>query len=190
VELGAPNNRAPAVNSHKYSKIGAKMTAHSHLTLAGLATAALLAACGCRHQASDPGSRRAIESAVSNYVSASNHGDSEALTALYADDAVLLPPDHEPIEGREAIGEFWSQGTDSGLEVTTLRLEVDGDLGYLVGQYQLPATDGEPADSGKYVMCLKRQSDGSWKLTADIWNSSAEADAPTDEDRGPAHSIT
>jgi uncharacterized protein (TIGR02246 family) len=167
------------------------MTAHSHVRLAVLSAATLVASCGGGQQhASDPGSREAIQSAVTRYVSASNTGDSEALTELYAEDAVLMPPDHEAIEGREAIGEFWSQGTDSGLEVTTLRLEVDGNLGYLVGQYHLPATEGEPADSGKYVMCLKRQNDGSWKLTADIWNSSAEADTPTDEQRGPAHSIS
>jgi uncharacterized protein (TIGR02246 family) len=166
------------------------MTAHSPVGLAALAAAGLLAGCGEHPPAGDPGSRKAIESAVTRYVAASNRGDAEALTNLYADDAVLLPPDHEAIEGREAIGEFWSQGTDSGLEVTTLRLEVEGDLGYLIGQYHLPATEGEPADSGKYVMCLKRQIDGSWKLTADIWNSSAEADTPTDDETGPAHSIT
>ena len=86
---------------------------------------------------------------------------------------MLLPPDHEPIQGREAIGAFWRQGTDPGLEVRTLRMEVDGNVGYLVGSYHLPATEEEPADSGKYVMCLRRQADGSWKLTADIWNSSS-----------------
>jgi ketosteroid isomerase-like protein len=93
---------------------------------------------------------------------------------MYADDAVLLPPDHEPVRGRAAIGDFWRQGTDEGLEVTTLTVEVDGNLGYLVGRYHLPATDEEPADSGKYVMCLRRQRDGSWKLTADIWNRSGD----------------
>jgi uncharacterized protein (TIGR02246 family) len=121
-------------------------------------------------------------------VAASNQGDAEALVALYADDAMLLPPDHEPIQGREAIGAFWRQGTDTGLEVTTLAVEVDGDLGYLVGRYHLPPTDEEPADSGQYVMCLRRQRDGSWKLTADIWNRSADGDE--DDGSSPAPSIT
>jgi uncharacterized protein (TIGR02246 family) len=166
------------------------MTAHSPVGLAALMATGLLVGCGGRPPAGDPGSRKAIESAVTRYVAASNRGDAKALTDLYADDAVLLPPDHEPIEGREAIGEFWSQGTDAGLEVTTLRLEVEGDLGYLIGRYTLPATEEEPADSGKYVMCLRRQTDGSWKLTADIWNSSAEPDSPADDERGPAHSVS
>jgi uncharacterized protein (TIGR02246 family) len=145
--------------------------------------AAALVLGGCREAASAPraADRQAIEAAVSRYVAASNQGDAEALTELYAEDAVLLPPDHLPIHGRQAIGEFWRQGTDSGLAVRTLRVEVDGSIGYLVGQYSLPQTEEEPADSGKYVMCLRRQGDGSWKLTADIWNSSA-AEEPQDEE--------
>jgi len=114
-------------------------------------------------------------------VDASNQGDVETLTSLYADDAVLLPPDHAPIEGRKAIEEFWRQGTDQGLRVTTLRLEVAGDVGYLIGRYNLPATAKEQADSGKYVMCLKRQRDGAWKLTADIWNSSSNEDEDSED---------
>jgi uncharacterized protein (TIGR02246 family) len=156
----------------------------------GLALASL-AACTRVPAESDPGARRGIEAAVAQYVTATNQGDSEALTALYAEDAVLLPPDHEPIQGREAIGAFWRQGTDEGLEVRTLRIEVDGNVGYLVGSYHLPATEEEPADSGKYVMCLRRQPDGAWKLTADIWNSSSSGDDdPAPRERGPAPSIS
>ena len=134
--------------------------------------------------------RQGIEAAISRYVAASNRGDADALTQLYAEDAVLLPPAHEPIEGREAIGAFWHQGTDQGLEVTTLKVEVNGDLGYLVGRYHLPATDEEPADSGKYVMCLKRQLDGSWKLTADIWNSSGDSTDDANDEPRPRSSVS
>jgi uncharacterized protein (TIGR02246 family) len=153
-----------------------------------LLAAGLLAGCAPHPRPSDPGAREAIEAAVRRYVAASNAGDADALANLYADDAVLLPPDHEPVRGREAIGAYWSHGTDEGLEVTTLSVEVEGGLGYLVGRYRLPATDEEPADSGKYVMCLKRQRDGSWKLTADIWNQNGDDEAGED-DSAPAPSI-
>ena len=155
------------------------------LRTGGIALMAVLAACRGR-AVPDPAARQAIEAAVTRYVAASNRGDADALMELYAEDAVLLPPDHEPIEGREAIGKFWRQGTDQGLEITTLRVDTDGKLGYLVGRYRLPATDEEPADSGKYVMCLARQNDGSWKLTADIWNSSnADDDDSIPDVRAP-----
>jgi uncharacterized protein (TIGR02246 family) len=175
----------------KSSKISARMTGprptgRAILLAAGILAVAGAAGCAGHARVEEPGSRQAIEAAVRRYVTASNEGDAEALAALYADDAVLLPPDHEPIQGREAIGAFWRQGTDEGLQVTTLTVEVEGDLGYLVGRYNLPATDEEPADSGKYVMCLRRQRDGSWKLTADIWNRSGDGDEDDDTEPSPA----
>ena len=174
--------------NRKYSKISARMTGGGRTT--GVwALLALLAGCGGPPPPADPAARQAIESAMRRYVDASNKGDAATLASLYADDAMLLPPDHEPIRGREAIGAFWRQGTDEGLAVTNLAVEVDGNLGYLVGRYHLPATDEEPADSGKYVMCLKRQRDGSWKLTADIWNQSSDGD-DADDDGSPSASIT
>lgn len=171
----------------KDSKISARMTGGVSLPTLVLLLA-LLPGCASR-SAADPAGRLAIESAIRRYVEASNKGDVATLASLYAEDAMLLPPDHEPIQGREAIRAFWRQGTDEGLEVTNLAVEVDGNLGYLVGQYHLPATDEEPADSGKYVMCLKRQRDGSWKVTADIWNQSGDADEG-DDDSSPPQSIT
>lgn len=157
------------------------MTASLPSALILTAFATTLTACSQSAATHQPSARQAIQAAVGRYVTASNQGDVEALTSLYAEDALLLPPDHAPVEGRKAIEEFWRQGTDQGLRVTTLRLEVAGDVGYLIGRYNLPATAKEEADSGKYVMCLKRQRDGSWKLTADIWNSSTNGEEDSDE---------
>ena len=173
----------------KDSKFSARMTGWRGAGWMLMLGAGLLAGCAGRPQQASGGSRRAIQAAVDRYVAASNRGDAAALADLYADDAMLLPPDHQPIRGRRAIGEFWRQGTDEGLRVTTLTVEVDGDLGYLVGRYNLPPTEEDPADSGKYVMCLKRQRDGSWKLTADIWNRSGD-DEDEDGHSGREPSIT
>jgi uncharacterized protein (TIGR02246 family) len=161
--------------------------------LAALALLTALAACGAgprdrglsrgRSRSDARADARAIEAAVTRYVAASNQGDIDALAALYAEDAVLLPPEHAPVQGRKAIADFWRQGTDHGLTIHTIRVDVQNDLGYLIGQYTLPATGQESADSGKYVLCLRRQRDGSWKVTADIWNSSV-TDDPDDSDKG------
>jgi uncharacterized protein (TIGR02246 family) len=174
----------------KDSKIDAKMTCRPAFALLLTHVGFLATGCGGTKLTLARNDRQGIEAAVSRYVAASNRGDADALTQLYAEDAVLLPPAHEPIEGRDAIGVFWHQGTDQGLQVTTLKVEVNGDLGYLVGQYHLPATVEEPADSGKYVMCLKRQIDGSWKLTADIWNSSGDSTDEAEEESQPKSSIS
>jgi uncharacterized protein (TIGR02246 family) len=169
----------------EYSKISARMTAGTATAAVWAIALAVLGGCSRPAAVRETGARGAIETAMRRYVEASNQGDAEALASLYADDAVLLPPDHEPVRGRAAIGDFWRQGTDEGLEVTTVTVEVDGNLGYLVGRYHLPATDEEPADSGKYVMCLKRQRDGTWKLTADIWNRSGEEQGAEEAREGP-----
>ncbi len=166
------------------------MTVPRGFTLLLTGWVALLTGCGTSPGESPTADRRAVEATVNRYVEATNKGDADALAQLYDDHAVLLPPDHQPIEGRAAIGEFWRQGTDEGLEVTTLRLDVNGGLGYVVGQYTLPETDEEPADSGKTVMCLKRQLDGSWKVTADIWNSSVGDEDDDEDDTSPAPSIS
>ncbi|HKU61556.1 MAG TPA: SgcJ/EcaC family oxidoreductase [Gemmatimonadales bacterium] len=166
------------------------MTVPRGFTLFLAASAGLLPGCSASSDESPTADRKAVEATVNRYVEATNKGDAQALAQLYEDDAVLLPPDHQPVEGRAAIGEFWRQGTDEGLEVTTLRLDVEGGLGYLVGQYTLPETDEEPADSGKTVMCLRRQPDGSWKVTADIWNSSVGDEDDDEDDTNPAPSIS
>jgi uncharacterized protein (TIGR02246 family) len=178
------------VDVSKSSKIDAKMTAIPALRTLLALLPALLAGCGSGSGDLDSASRGAVEATVDRYVAASNEGDAEALTELYADDAVLLPPDHEPIHGREAIGDFWREGTDTGLEVSTLRLEVDGSVAYLVGRYRLPPTEEEEADSGQYVLCLKRQRNGAWKLTADIWNGSGESDERRAEPSEPQPAIS
>jgi len=166
------------------------MTAPRGFTLLLAGWAGFLTGCAPAPSQSITDDRRAVEATVNRYVEATNSGDAEALAQLYEDDAVLLPPDHQPVEGRAAIGEFWRQGTDEGLEVTTLRLDVDGGIGYLVAQYTLPETDEEPADSGKTVMCLKRQRDGSWKVTADIWNSSVGDEDDDQDDATPPPSVS
>ena len=166
------------------------MTVPRGFTLFLAGWAGFLTGCAPPPSQSITDDRRAVEATVNRYVEATNSGDAEALAQLYEDDAVLLPPDHQPVEGRAAIGEFWRQGTDEGLEVTTLRLDVDGGIGYLVAQYTLPETDEEPADSGKTVMCLKRQRDGSWKVTADIWNSSVGDEDDDEDDTTPPPSVS
>jgi uncharacterized protein (TIGR02246 family) len=173
----------------KDSKISARMTGKVSFRAGFWVLLGLLVACAGGAPNTDPAGRQEVESAIRRYVEASNRGDVATLASLYAEDAMLLPPDHEPIQGRQAIRAFWQQGTDEGLEVTNLAVEVNGNLGYLVGQYHLPATNEEPADSGKYVMCLKREQDGSWKVTADIWNQSGDAD-DDDEGSSPPQSIT
>jgi len=59
-----------------------------------------------------------------------------------------------------------------------------GELAYLSGTYELTLNDasGKPVkDRGKYVEVWKKQADGTWKATVDIWNSDLPAPAPPEK---------
>ena len=76
----------------EYSNLGARAAGMGLIAL----LAGSLAAChGARNQA------------TSRYVEASRGGDAHALAALYEEHALLLPPDDEPVEGRDAIEAYW-----------------------------------------------------------------------------------
>ena len=156
----------------KYSNLGAR--------LAGALAIGVLAACH-RGPGEAADTRRAIAANTARYLEASRTGDAHALAQLYDEHAVLLPPDGEPIEGRDSIEAYWKQGLESGFELHTTRMEASGSVAYSIGRWSLPATDEEAADSGKLVLCWKRVGQ-SWMLIADIWNSSVPSDSAAEEE--------
>jgi ketosteroid isomerase-like protein len=93
----------------------------------------------------------------------------------YAEDAIILPPNAEAIRGREQIASFF--GTFPPIsDMRFEQIDVGGarDVAYVYGTYSMVMTPegGEPEqDSGKYIEVWKRQADGSWKVTLDIFNS-------------------
>ena len=121
--------------------------------------------------------RTAIEAANAKFSEAFARGDAKALAAMYTADAIAFPPDSEMIRGNEAIGNFWKTTRDSGVQsatLTTVDVGRSGDVAYEVGKVSLsiqPAGKEPTTAAAKYLVVWKRQSDGSWKLHRDIWNS-------------------
>lgn len=118
----------------------------------------------------------AVKEGLDAWEAAFNAGDGKALADLYTEDAVLLPPGAERIEGRAKIAEFWQGAMDAGLQDPSLEaVEVVefGEHAYEVGALSIsaPGADGEPAPvSGKYMVIWQRGDDGTWRLHRDIWN--------------------
>jgi uncharacterized protein (TIGR02246 family) len=115
----------------------------------------------------------------SRFQAAYNAGDAAAVAALFADDAVSMP-DHEPaLEGKAAIEkrmqEVFAQYSPS-ISITPGETEVHGDVAHEHGTYTIELTPkaGGTAmkDNGKYLVILKREADGTWKIHHDIDNSS------------------
>jgi len=114
-----------------------------------------------------------IEDANKAFMETRKSGDSEAMSMLYTSDAKLLPANSTPIDGREAIKEYWSksmaQGVSSELVLKTVSAEGYGEMAIEEGRYVVNVGDQE-VDKGKYIVTWKKE-DGQWKLHQDIWNS-------------------
>jgi ketosteroid isomerase-like protein len=90
-----------------------------------------------------------------------------------ADVAVLVPPGHEFVSGRNNIIEFWRQDLETAITVQlqTTRIELQGDLAVEVGTYlfQVDTPNGPQPQPGKYSVTFRKQSDGKWKAVIDMW---------------------
>jgi uncharacterized protein (TIGR02246 family) len=109
---------------------------------------------------------------------AAARGDAREMASVYTEDARLLPPNTEPVDGREAIESFWRAGLEMGIRgvaLATVRLEQSGDLAYEVGRYvlRIEETETSVTDVGKYVAVHRRQRDRPWRKSVEIFNWNA-----------------
>ena len=122
----------------------------------------------------------AIRSLGDGYAQAVLAADADAIAALYATDAIEMPPHLPATQGRDAIRTRYEAIFGPPMQFTAFTItpiEIDGidGLAFDRGTWSMTATaEGMPepiVDTGKYVMVLRRQEDGSWLWTAGIWNS-------------------
>ncbi len=115
-----------------------------------------------------------IRAANERFVAANNAGDAAAVAAMYTDDAILYPPNGEPLAGGpEEIATFFQGAFDAGIErviLETIEAVGMGDAAVEVGRLTLLSADGATIDRGSY-MVLWKKTDAGWKLHRDIWNS-------------------
>jgi len=104
-----------------------------------------------------------------------NRGDLEKVVALYAPDAVYLPPHHEALRGRDAIRAYLQSPRSHGvsdLAFDVTYIKQSGEVAWDVGTYRMsvPASDSRREDRGKYLTVWKRAG-AKWLITADAWSS-------------------
>jgi ketosteroid isomerase-like protein len=108
-----------------------------------------------------------------------NAGNVNDWIELWDANGVQLPPGAPAFEGKSAIIDSIS-GAYAVVDFTEFKIvneevEVDGNLGFARGNYSYVGIPTDGSDSmlfeGKYLTIFKRQSDGTWKIYRDCFNS-------------------
>ncbi|MGD2146356.1 MAG: SgcJ/EcaC family oxidoreductase [Anaerolineae bacterium] len=127
-------------------------------------------------------SLRCIEELHKRDMAASKARDTATLLSLCTDDCVMLPPGEDPIVGRDAIRASLEQDTvqEQDYRITEYvhkfeEVKVLGGWAYEWGIFSAaaePVRGGrEIRSSGKILRILRRQPDGTWKVSRSIWNN-------------------
>lgn len=139
--------------------------------------AGLVAFAGFAHAAG--ADEAAIRAQTTTWIKAFNAGDAKMAAALYAEDAILLPPGAPGVKGRAAIEAFIakeSAGARAGGAVFNTDPKTDvgvsGAMGWESGTYTV-TVKGAVVEAGKFLS-VSRKKGGKWLYVRDTWN----ADAP------------
>jgi ketosteroid isomerase-like protein len=148
---------------------------------AGCCLLLALAACsGAKQQAAEAARLLDADHALAR--ASMEQGSAAAFDAVISDDAVLLPANADPVQGREPIRTRLKGLGAEVLDWIPRRAEVSRslDLGWTWGEWQLydSATTKHLLAQGKYLRTWKRGGDGRWRLVADIGNQPPEAPPP------------
>ena len=141
-----------------------------------LLLAAIAAACAQSGSAPLPASDvEAIRAASKAYTQAASEKAWSNWATFFTEDAIFLPPNTTAKNGRAEI-EAWARGFPPirDLRIEPIEIGGRGDLAYVRGRYSFVMTisnQPEQPDSGKYIEIWRKQSDGSWKLFRDTFNS-------------------
>ena len=108
--------------------------------------------------------------------------DLDKTVSFYADGAVVLPPNQAAVMTKDGIRNLWKGFLDSLTDISwkTTRVEMakSGDMGYSIGTYEMTLKDGTK-DKGKYCEVWRKQADGKWKVSADMFSSDLPAPGAT-----------
>jgi len=128
-----------------------------------------------------------IDRTRDEYAASWKAGDTARISGLYTDDAIVMYPDQPPVVGRAAISEyfkgFFTEFEALDFQLASSEIVVAGDFAYDRGTYRWkakPKKGGPPVDDdGKYLVILRRESDGRWRVARDMDNSDRPATQAT-----------
>jgi uncharacterized protein (TIGR02246 family) len=138
----------------------------------------------------------AIRAQTTDFMKAYNGGDAKAVTALYTEDALVLPPGSAGVKGRAAILAFFTKDiadTKAGGATLVIDTKTDvgvaGNTGWESGTFKV-VVKGQTVDTGKFLSVSHKQN-GKWLYYRDTWNMDsapppAASPAPASASAAPA----
>lgn len=132
----------------------------------------LVFATGCTPAVDADKERSALLATDSQWLQSAK--DADKFASFYAADASFYPAGSPVVKGQAAIRDAYKELASApgfGLEwtVTDSKIGAAGDIAYLTGAYKLELAGG--GEKGKYVTVWRKQVDGAWKVTNDIFNA-------------------
>jgi len=132
-------------------------------------------------QAREQEDREGIEKLRQKEIQASIAYDIDAVSNLWTDDIVVIPPKHAPIQGRAAYKQYLLEGKDEMAKYDIESYDEQWDEVRVVGDYAWqwgvissrlkPVSSNEELQLSYSTMrILKREEDGSWRVHRTIWN--------------------
>ena len=124
---------------------------------------------------------QAAPSFIARFVDAFNRNDEDLCDEFYTEDALVLLAARRPLQGREEIKAAMKHYAGAKLtRLDPIVVSGNGDLGYYAARYEFEAPSGSGSsakETGKSLVVLKRQADGSWKVAVDaaIMDAGAES---------------
>jgi uncharacterized protein (TIGR02246 family) len=116
-----------------------------------------------------------IRGLTQDFCTAFNTGNYDHVAAMFAPDAIFMPPHSEPSQGTKAIERVLREYGESGyqsLRLETTRVDYSGDMAVEVGRYTVVIERGNDAtvgDHGIFMRAWRRL--GAWLILAESWNS-------------------
>ncbi len=122
--------------------------------------------------------KASIRAVTEEFLNAHRARDWSRVAGIFTEDAVLMPPGAGIIGGRPAIQKWFEeneQKTSVDLEIT--EIDVRGDLAYVRGTSTVTVVS-EGAElvtfAGKYLDIRRKQPDGSWLVSVDMFSPDIE----------------
>ena len=118
-----------------------------------------------------------IRAGTESWVKSFNGGNAGAVAALYADDAVLMPPNAPPARGSAAIKDAIAKeiaGAKKGGVTFVIgtgdEVNVVGDMAWHSGGYFVMDKANKPVEAGKFLEVWEKKG-GKWRIVRDMWSS-------------------